>query len=57
VQAVLLDAQGRGVLRNTTPSNSTIQGRLDVSALHSGIYYLHLRDDQKWLAGAKVVVE
>ena len=57
VQAVLLDAQGREVLRKTTPSNSTIQGQLDVSALHSGIYYLHLRDDQKWLAGAKVVVE
>jgi len=23
----------------------------------SGLYYLHLADDTRWLAGAKVVVE
>jgi len=57
VQALLLDAQGREVLREQLPTNTTeVRGQLDVSGLPSGLYYLHLRDAAKWLAGGKVVV-
>ena len=58
VQALLLDAQGKEVLRAQVPTNTTeLRGQLDVSSLPSGPYYLHLRDAAKWLAGGKVVVE
>ncbi|HPF91123.1 MAG TPA: T9SS type A sorting domain-containing protein, partial [Flavobacteriales bacterium] len=57
VQALLLDAQGKEVLRAQVPTNATkLRGQLDVSGLPSGLYYLHLRDAAKWLAGGKVVV-
>ncbi|MCB0766966.1 MAG: T9SS type A sorting domain-containing protein [Flavobacteriales bacterium] len=57
VQALLLDAQGKEVLRAQVPTNTTeLRGQLDVSGLPSGLYYLHLRDATKWLAGGKVVV-
>ncbi|MCB9165075.1 MAG: T9SS type A sorting domain-containing protein [Flavobacteriales bacterium] len=56
-QALLLDAQGKEVLREQVPTNtSELRGQLDVSGLPSGLYYLHLRDAAKWLAGGKVVV-
>ncbi|MCB0771356.1 MAG: T9SS type A sorting domain-containing protein [Flavobacteriales bacterium] len=58
VQALLLDAQGREVLREQVPTNTTeLRGTMDVNGLPTGLYYLHLRDGQKWLAGGKVVVE
>jgi len=58
VQAVLLDAQGKEVLRNTIGNTGIgLNGNLDVSGLPSGMYFLHLRDGEKWLAGGKVVVE
>jgi len=57
-QAILLDAQGKEVLRHTIGNSGLgLNGNLDVSGLPSGMYYLHLRDGQKWLAGGKVVVE
>ncbi len=58
VQAILLDAQGKEVVRNPIGSTGLgLSGNLDVSGLLSGMYYLHLRDGQKWLAGGKVIVE
>jgi hypothetical protein len=58
VQALLLDTQGKEVLHAQVPTNTTeLRGQLDVSGLPSGLYYLHLRDTAKWLAGGKVVVE
>ena len=58
VQAVVLDVQGNEVLRQNVSNLPTeIRSTLDVRALPSGLYYLHLRDEQKWLAGGKVLVE
>ena len=58
VQALLLDAQGKEVLRAQVPTNTTeLRGQLDVNGLSPGLYYLHLRDAAKWLAGGKVVME
>lgn len=58
VQAIVLDAQGKEVLRNTIANTGIgLNGNLDVSALPGGMYFLHLRDGEKWLAGGKVVVE
>jgi len=30
---------------------------VDVSALPAGLYYLHLRDARRWLAGSKLVIQ
>jgi hypothetical protein len=58
VQAVVLDAQGREVLRQRVGTNTTeLRGQVDVAGLPAGLYYLHLRDASKWLAGGKVVRE
>ena len=58
VQAILLDAQGKEVLRNTIGNTGIgLNGSLDVSVLPSGMYFLHLMDAEKWLAGGNVVVE
>ncbi len=57
VQAMLLDAQGKEVLHQRVSINtSELRGMLDVGRLPAGLYYLHLRDGVKWLAGGKVVV-
>lgn len=49
---------GQGVVVCGVPSNTTeLRGTLDVSGLPSGLYYLHLRDGVKWLAGGKIIVE
>jgi hypothetical protein len=58
VQAMLVDAQGKLVLQQTVPANGVLlQANLELSTLPSGLYYVHLRDAEKWLAGGKVVVE
>lgn len=58
VQAVVLDAQGKEVLRQGVSINATeLRSTLDVRSLPAGLYYMHLRDEVKWLAGGKVVVE
>ncbi len=58
VQAMLLDAQGKEVLQQRVSINtSELRGTLDVGGLPAGLYYLHLRDGVKWLAGGKVVLE
>ncbi len=58
VQAVLLDAQGRTVLERSMAARSgAITDGLDVSELPAGVYYVHLRDARRWLAGGTVVVE
>jgi outer membrane protein assembly factor BamB len=58
VQAMLVDAQGKVVLQQTVPANGDLlRANLEVVGLLSGLYYVHLRDAEKWLAGGKVVVE
>ena len=54
----LLDVQGRLVLEQTIQQNlNQLRATLDVSTLPAGIYYLHLRDAKRWLAGSTVIVE
>lgn len=58
VQAMLLDAQGKEILQHSMSTNTgELRGMLEVGGLPAGLYYLHLRDGVKWLAGGKVVVE
>lgn len=58
VRAMLLDATGRVVLEHAVQQNlNKLSAVLDVSALSSGTYYLHLRDAKRWLAGSKMIVE
>ncbi len=58
VQAVLLDAQGKEVGRQLAQANgSLLSGAVALDGQAAGLYYLHLRDAVKWLAGGKVVVE
>ncbi|MBL7940621.1 MAG: hypothetical protein JNL43_14765 [Flavobacteriales bacterium] len=58
VQAVLLDAQGKEVGRQLAQTNgSLLSGAVALDGQAAGLYYLHLRDEVKWLAGGKVVVE
>jgi hypothetical protein len=57
VQLLLLDAQGKEVKRQMLGSTTdNVRTSMDVGALPTGLYYVHLRDDVKWLAGGKVVV-
>ena len=57
VHAMLLDAQGKEVLQQNVSTNTgELRGMLDVGGLPAGLYYLHLHDGVKWLAGGKVVV-
>ncbi|MBX2972062.1 MAG: hypothetical protein KF797_03075 [Flavobacteriales bacterium] len=51
----LLDGHGHEVATEQFSGNGSefvLKAPLD-----AGLYYLHLRDEQKWLAGQKVVVE
>ena len=58
VQALLLDAQGKEVVRqNITTNGLLLSGTLALVGQAPGLYYLHLRDEVKWLAGQKLVVE
>ena len=57
-QVQLVDASGSMVLEEKVQQNfNQLRTTLDVSALPSGTYYLHLRDGKRWLAGGKVVVQ
>jgi len=56
-QVVLLDAQGKQVLQQAVPTGtSELRTQVEIAGLAPGIYYLHLRDELRWLAGGKVVV-
>ena len=58
VQAVLLDASGREVLRETVRLNGTVLSHLlPLTPFAPGLYHLHLADEKRWLAGGNVVVE
>jgi len=54
LRIVVMDALGRQV---HAASLSGVAGQLTTSNWPSGLYYLHLADGARWLAGAKVVVE
>lgn len=57
VQAMLVDAQGKLVLEQTVQANGELlQANLELAELPSGLYYVHLRDAEKWLAGGKVLL-
>ncbi len=57
VQAIVVDAQGKEVLQLPLSTNTMhLRGIADVQSMPSGLYYVHLRDARKWLAGGKVVV-
>lgn len=57
VQALLLDAQGKEVVRqNISATGSLLSENVALNGQAPGLYYLHLRDEVKWLAGQKVVV-
>ena len=57
VQAVLLDASGREVLRETVRLNGTVLSHLlPLTPFAPGLYHLHLADEKRWLAGGNVVV-
>ena len=58
VSVIVFDAAGREVLRETVPhSGALLSHTLHVTDWPPGLYHLHLADQCKWLAGAKVVVE
>jgi hypothetical protein len=58
VQVQLLDALGRLVLEQRVQQNlNQLRATMDVTALPTGTYYVHLRDAKRWLAGGKVVVQ
>ncbi len=58
VQALVLDAQGKEVARQNIAANGLqVAGTIALNGQAPGLYYLHLRDEVKWLAGQKVVVE
>ena len=52
LRVVVLDATGR-VVREERMSSSTLSLTLPAS----GLYYLHLADEKRWLVGGKVIVE
>ena len=57
VQAVLLDATGRAVLRERVRRNGNLLSHaLTLSLFPPGLYHLHLADEKRWLAGGRVVV-
>lgn len=58
VRAVLLNAQGQQVHAGPMQkSGVSLSLREDVGAMPCGVYYLHLADEKRWLAGGKVVRE
>ena len=59
VRVVLLDATGRQVMEEVVEriGNSLSHTFNLPPSTPSGLYYLHLRDERRWLAGSKVVVE
>ena len=57
-RVLLLDASGRTVLEQPVQRNlNQLRATVDVSALPAGLYYLHLRDQKRWLAGSKLVIQ
>ena len=58
VQAVLLDASGREVLREAVPGNGTVLSHLlSLTPFAPGLYHRHLADGKRWLAGSNLLVE
>ncbi|HNR55470.1 MAG TPA: T9SS type A sorting domain-containing protein [Flavobacteriales bacterium] len=53
LRIVVLDALGRQVHAESLSG----VGQLSTSGWPSGVYYLHIADGARWIAGAKVVVE
>ncbi len=57
-QVMLLDATSKLIAKQPLQQNlNQLRATVDVSALPKGLYYIHLRDGKRWLAGSKVVVQ
>lgn len=56
LRLVVVDALGRTVLEETIGRRAT-SSTLNLSHLSSGVHYVHLRDEARWFAGTKLVVE
>ncbi|MFN8352196.1 MAG: hypothetical protein U0U25_12090 [Flavobacteriales bacterium] len=59
VQVYVMDALSRVIFQEDcqVERSRDLKAAIDVSALPSSTYYLHLRDGKRWLAGGKVVVQ
>jgi len=58
VQAVLLDASGRELLREAVRLNGAVLSHLlPLTPFSPGLYHLHLADGKRWLAGGNLLVE
>lgn len=53
-ELVVCDALGRTIKREALTGQRAI---LDLNGVAAGLYYLHLKDQRRWLAGSKLVVE
>jgi len=57
-RAMLLNAQGQELRAwPMLRTDDSLHLKEDISALPSGVYFLHIADAERWLAGGKVVVE
>ena len=58
VSVVVFDATGQEVVREKVEHDGAVLSHtLRVADWQPGLYHVHLADEKKWLAGAKVVVE
>jgi hypothetical protein len=56
LRAVVQDALGRQLQEQSLPAGTVVH-RLAIAGYTPGLYYVHLTDGSRWLAGGKVVVE
>jgi hypothetical protein len=56
LRVVLLDAQGRQIHEERVHAGASTPNTINIQPA-TGLYYLHLTDGTRWLAGGKVVVE
>ena len=57
IELSLMSIDGRLVHHKQMPDQLSISHTLDLSGISSGVYFVHLRDGNRWLAGKKLVVQ
>jgi len=57
IELSLISVDGRLVHQEKLRDQLSILHRIDLSGLSSGVYFVHLRDGNRWLAGKKLVVQ